>query len=539
MEMKFLVQLEEPTVKKAVESANLITISIGGNDLLYPAYARLEDYIFSPESALANMTLDCINTLNNTLATDAYPTSYNNLFKKLTSLSPNAKVCFTTQYNPYKYLWVEEGENGFFKPLFDTIPDNLGLMGELLKVFIKESFFGMELVKNFFNRINGLDMWVENLVNELNRTLKLKLGEFNNPNFFVAETKALYDSVPDRQGAGEVHYTDLVHVKYTRGYNFGDIHWGKLWDNTLITDKNGNVLSSTVCSSGYDFWYTLVNIYWTGSSIDTTGLIETLLYMVATTIVIPDLDLHPKEDGYYLLMRSFADTLRNNVSTLSALPALKTITYNAGNNGTGAMEIQKVLDSSYDKKIYSITKLNLFSPIAGHHFAAWKDDTGNSYSNGASIHVSADTTLYAQWDKNVHTLTVIQRNRRSSLDVNSQFTVAEENLELRGLSISGAGVGLSETIPYNNGDESVRNTISVKYGEPVEFWAKCKTGTLYKEANCNLYINNSAISASTNIYNSFYMPDNDATIYFDYCSDATDNVFNPWFKVWWDIYVFY
>lgn len=398
-----MARLDEEDVYDAVRNANLVTISIGGNDMLFPAFEHLEDYIFSGDSALAQMTADCTNTLNNTLAKDDYPTSYNNLFKKLVSINPNAKICFTTQYNPYKYLWAEEGENGFFRPLFDTLPDNLGLGGTVLKSFVREGFFGMELVKNFFNRINGLGAWVENLVSELNKTLKLKMGEFNNENFFVAETKALYDSIPDRQGAGEVHYNDLVHVEYTRGYNFGNINWGKLWDNTRITDKDGNVLSNTVCNSAYDFWSTLISVYWNGSSIDTNGLVETLLYMVAELIVMPDVDLHPKEDGYYLLMRSFAETLRNNVSELSALPALNTITYNA-NGGTGYMATQKVLDICRGKRVYSITKPNSFSPVTGYHFACWEDGNGSSYSNEQAIHVGVNANLYAQWS-NLYTVT--------------------------------------------------------------------------------------------------------------------------------------
>lgn len=466
-----MARLDETDVYNAVKRANLVTISIGGNDMLFPAFNHLEDYIFSGDSALEKMTSDCMNTLNNTLAKDDYPTSYNNLFKKLVSINPNAKIVFTTQYNPYKYLWVEEGENGFFKPLFDTLPNNLGLVGDLFKAFVRESFFGMELVKNFFNRINGLDEWVENLVNELNRTLKLKMGEFNNSNFFVAETKALYDSITDRQGAGEIHYNDLVHVEYSRGYNFGDIDWGMLWNNTQITDKNGNVLSGTVCNSAYDFWSTLISVYWNGSSIDTTGLTETLLYMVATLVVMPNVDLHPKEDGYYLLMRSFADTLRNNVSELQTLPTLNTITYNA-NGGTGWMATQKALDICRGKMVYSITTPNTFSPTTtGYYYNGWKDGSGNSYSDGQAIYVAANTNLYAQWS-NMYTVTWKKKTTDTELIASNLVTDQTGPVYKNGSEYYLRVTLNDNVIPYlgdkfDINSETPKRSMQVPYGTPL------------------------------------------------------------------------
>ena len=104
------LKLEQQPVIDAIAEADLVTLSIGANNILGEVTDEvLTSYINEGRPTLASLgeKIDAnLSLLRNTL--------YKSLFDKLKSINPHAKYVFTTIYNPYKYLWLDEGKNGFF-----------------------------------------------------------------------------------------------------------------------------------------------------------------------------------------------------------------------------------------------------------------------------------------------------------------------------------------------------------------------------------------------------------------------------------------
>ena len=382
-------KLTHTTVQNALKNADLATICIGANDVLHYALVGLPEYLNTGDLSTIDAQVDAsLAVLND----DNASASYWKLLNQLKAVNPNAKYVFTTVYNPYKYLWIDGSTNGFFKPMLDYIKID-PILGIDVAELIKQSLLSTPDMDKLITRINGICVKAEEYVTRLNTILRNKITAFqaSNPNFLLADTKALFDSVPDRQGAGELHYNDLVNVEYTRGFNTADIRWYPLWED----EYPGNP---------QQYWTDLATKHISlEKGFDIMGFARDLVPQIVAKIIEPNVDPHPEKDGHYVMYRSFADTLD--------WESLNTITYNA-NGGKGSMETQKVLDyaivDGVSKKVYSIINANAFTPQAHYHFTSWKADNGNSYSNEQAIYVPNDIVLSAQWKINTHTLTVIQ-----------------------------------------------------------------------------------------------------------------------------------
>lgn len=325
-------KLSDDTVKNALKNADLVTICIGANDVLQPAMSNLEEYINYGD--LTNLETIVEGNLA-ILDTDSNQTSYVSLFNKLTEINPYAKYVFTTIYNPYKYLWLEEGRNGFFAPLLNTIPEmNIDVdkyiedtfLGgtdlsyyditkfewvpiELdldLDGYIKDNLLSTPIVQTLFSRVNGLGSWAEKYVSKLNRIIKTKINDYqsNNFNFSVAETKALFDTYPDRPYSGDVHYNDLVNVEYTRGYNVATMDWGRLYGGdpaSYWTNLAWKYLSFNNAVPSTNVWDYV--------SFDMNGFAAELVNQIIEKVIVPDVDPHPEEYGQYVMKCSFMDAL--------------------------------------------------------------------------------------------------------------------------------------------------------------------------------------------------------------------------------------
>lgn len=534
-----MTKLKDPTIRKDVEKADVVTICIGANDALTPVMLNLEEYITAGDSGLEKI-LAAVEANMKRLDDDNDPNSYMALLNRLYEINPNAKYVFTTIYSPYKYVWLDEGKDGFFKPLLDLIPQMTLLWGAIeVDEYIKDNLLNTDIIQLLFDRINGLDEHSNTFVTQINVLLDKKISEFKDKNstakIFIADSKSLWDSVPDRLGAGEVHYNNLVHVKFTRGYTVGDIHWGRLWDNTYIEDFAGNRLSDTVCDSAYTFWKTLIGLYI--DDLDFDGLANTLLAMLYKYIFSEDVDPHPDYDGHYMLMRSFADTLRENVPELSTLPALKTITYNA-NGGSGEMAIQKVAEQALGKKIYSITKANEFNPIAHYHFNGWKDSNGNPYSNEQAIYVPNDIVLNAQWEINKYILTVVQADK--SNQVIDPLAVAD--YPNRKLYVNNKLIALNSEKTTWDKPLSNTETFVVDYGSPIQLSVQGrvekilpignppKPNCIIKQYNGSDYVQKIVGKLSRADFN---MPDRNLTI--EYWFNYSANI--QYSHSYWDAYI--
>lgn len=377
--------LDRDVVRKAVAKADYVTLCIGANDVLEPALSHLEQYINTGE---LNTLAAIVEANLAILADDSNANSYKALFDKLKGINPNAKYVFTTVYNPYKYLWIEEGKNGFFGPVLNSIPQ-MTILGFEVDELIKSLLLDVSAVKTLFSRVNGLCDWAEKYVAALNNVLKMKIAAYGNANFLIADTKAVFDPVPDRPVSAPKHYNDLINVEYTRGYDTAAMDWGRLWDGSGVGR----------------FWWDLATEYVSLSGLDIEGFAADLIQQIIEKVITPDVDPHPEEYGHHALHQSFSDALG-----WSTLPR-RTITFHA-NGGAGTMATQTVVALDSYTAYANINALGFSPGAVGYYFTGWNtkaDGSGTAYTNGQFIGLTGDLTLYAQWS-NLYTV----RYRHSS-----------------------------------------------------------------------------------------------------------------------------
>lgn len=444
-------------VRNAIAEANLVTICIGANDVLGPALGNLEEYINTGNlSTIESVVNGNLATLGN----DSAPTSYKRLFDKLTGINPRAKFVFTTIYNPYKYLWIEEGTGGFFAPLLDTIP-SMSVGPFDVTGAIRSGLLGSDIVRQLFDRVNGLDDWAERYVTALNNVLRTKINAYGNANVLLADTKAVYDPVPDRAISAPKHYNDLVNVEYTRGYDVSTMDWGRLYEDS---------------GDAGSFWWDLADRYLISGALDIEGLAADLVPQVVEKVITPDIDPHPEVYGHYAMERTFAEALGWHTFTR------RTLSFN-GNGGSGSMDSVTLV--ALDNMAAYITLPTIGFSMAGHCFDGWNTATagnGATYSNGGLIGITSDTTLYAQWS-NTCIVTYMHTNHTGGLYGDDN----EGHPDCYALYIEGDD-GFK---PKFDSFESPPISYAVQYGKAIGVGVNDYIGDelLYDNANCGIYLN--------------------------------------------------
>ena len=439
-------KLNHDIVQRSIKMAELVTICIGANDVLQPAMSHLDEYIYTGDLSTIEATVE--NNLAR-LNTDSDPNSYRSLLNRLNEINPNARYVCTTIYNPYKYLWIEEGHHGFFGPLLATIPD-ISIFGFDVDSYIKDGLLNTSIVQMLFSRVNGLSAWAEKYVTRLNAVINSKIQNYPaiNSNFIVADTKSLFDTVPDRPISAPYHYNDLVSVEYTRGYDTMTMDWGKLYEDS---------------GDAGTFWWNLATKYVSLSGIDIEGFATELVTQMVEKVIVPDVDPHPEWYGHYVLQRSFADAL--GWQSLDRY----TINFNA-NGGNGSMATQSVVGVDGLLAYINLPTATFTHPTTGYHFAGWNtkaDGSGISYSNGQLIGINSDITLYAQWEVQKFTVT-FKHSQGDVIQFDSGQTGPMECYALFIDDVEQADLGA-----FSN---SAR-TYSLPYGTKIKAVAQTKAGS--------------------------------------------------------------
>ena len=375
-------KLARSEVQAELAKADLVTISIGANDVLQPALARLQGYLFGTvtESEITNVVQQNIANLNN----DDYAMSYAALLNKLYSVNPNAKYVFTTVYNPYKYLYAYKGssageyKDGFLGPLMWWVdPDGINDIGSALgfsglAVYAREAILNTVYMTTFFTNANRMSSLTEGYVTDLNRVLKNKVDAFGKQNFIFTDTKAVYDPVPNYPTTSHNYYNDLVNVSITQGYVCEDMNWGELWGGEIN-------------------WASIAWDFIRGDMSVINELAEKLREIVVENILWPNVDPHPRTWGHHALYCSFADALG-----WEALPR-RTLAYNAGTYGTGSITTQTIIALD-NMTVYTNISANAFTAnTVGYRFTGWQGSNGAAYSDGQFVGLSGDLALTAQW----------------------------------------------------------------------------------------------------------------------------------------------
>lgn len=360
-----MTKLNHSVVRNALEKADYVTVCIGANDVLQPALMNLDQYVNTGD--MSGITAIVQANLAK-LANDSDANSYKALFDKLIGINPNAKYVFTTIYNPYKYLWLEEStsahdyKDGFLGPLMWCVPDALG---SGIANSIRSAFLSVDYVEMVFDRINGVGDWAETQVTALNNVLRSKISAYGNANILLADAKAVFDPIPDRPISAPKHYNDMVNVEPTRGYVIQDLDWSQFWGNVNWGDLLSNI--SNVATS--------------------------VMENVLNNVILPDIDPHPEWYGHYAMKCAFADAL--GWSTLTR----HTVSYNA-NGGTGTMSSQEVIALDGMAAYVTIGDSAFGVPSSVYRFAGWNtaaNGGGTAYTKGQVAAITGNTTLYAQW----------------------------------------------------------------------------------------------------------------------------------------------
>lgn len=181
----------------------------------------------------------------------------------------------------------------------------------------------------------------------------------------------------------------------------------------------------------------------------------------AVTIPITAAKLHNADGTYTETATANAGDVINYVNGVwgGEEPAELTVTFEA--NGTeeypveGTMEPQTVLE-----KTDTALNANTFTR-EGYNFTGWNtaaDGTGTSYADGATVNLTENTTLYAQWEDN-HSLTKVINKKDATCTENGYTgdTVC---------AICGKEITKGEAIPANGHTEVIDAAVEPTCTEP-------------------------------------------------------------------------
>jgi hypothetical protein len=307
-------KLNDTPIKDAIAKADAVTVCIGANNILVPAMEKhFAEYVqtgdLSGLEATINSQLAILSAGRN--SQNVYPySSYGLLLDTLYALNKRATYVFSTIYHPFKYLYLDEGLEGFFAPLLNLIPDfNLGIPNTPIQVnvgeLIRQGLLNTPSIQLLYNRTNQLGGWLEPRIENLNSVIRNAVAEYNayrggESNFKIAETKQLFDTYPDRPVSASVHYNDLVNVEYTRGYDTAQMAWPALW-----SDSNALAYWTNLATKHMHFTNT-APFY----NFDIGSFSADLVEDIITKVIAPDVDPHPEEYGHIVLKSAFNQVMQ-------------------------------------------------------------------------------------------------------------------------------------------------------------------------------------------------------------------------------------
>lgn len=173
-------------VKQSVANADVVTISIGGNDLLKPATANIQMLVTGG---------DISTEFDKALV--SFETNINSITQTLNTYNPNAKYIFTTIYNPFKSFISADHDitlNAGFT--------NLTVTKERLQYFgqVTEDYLAGRQASGEQSEIVGINQLIANSIQQYS-------------NMIIVDTKKVFDeytgSYTDLVNADALNYTSI------------------------------------------------------------------------------------------------------------------------------------------------------------------------------------------------------------------------------------------------------------------------------------------------------------------------------------------
>lgn len=507
---------------EALRRADLVTISIGANAFLTPGMdyieGKIQEYLFEGTEAEGFSDLkEVFNTAIGTLGgngagsasipalgkTYSYFYSYLDLIETLYLVNPNAVYRFTTVHNPFRCFYLDDK---FIRSFFYAISKVVSIFSKEVADIVCDTIENSIQWKTVQENAGYLSPWVGGNIDKMNNKLDEAIAIFTKNNKWdITSTpvKAIFDAVPDRPGAGEIKYNNLINVQITRDYFGTDFDWGALWENQeLETTGVGSYFKKFVEP------YFNPDLTVKG---DLNEMFQTIIEHVATYILKYNMDPHPQNAGHEVIYRIFSDS----VSDLYGTTTLNKITYEP-NGGTGTAHVQKFVAKlsnadNKDKEIATITRANGFGPQSGYRFIGWSTSSGEkspTVPNASEQIFSGDVSLYSQWSNQC-----IIKFKHS----NHTGQVTDDIMSMIGMNWSGHsecyalyinGIEMPDFAGFNTSQTSYEDIYSVPYGADLVINVKNYIGdssigipgtdinlsSLYQNANCHVYVNGTDVS---------------------------------------------
>ena len=467
-------------VRDAIAKANLVTLCIGANEVLQPALAGLGDFFINGYPTLDVIENGAVKANLDRLAGNESVHSYKRLLLALKNINPNATYVFTTVYNPMKYLYLDRATassgytDGFFAPLLQwmrdyvSIPalDNIEIFGWNFNSWLRSLIVSLPIVEVFYNRVNGVSSeqsvsaWAERQIIKLNNTLAKAINDLNDEHFKLADTKALFDQYPDRlvsQGQNIVRYNDITNVEFTRGFDLSMIDWGQYWQYWQDGAGFANDVTQAWNANGLD-----------GITSFVTDVITAYITKVVNYVIMPDIDVHPEDDGHAVMAHAFA-----NAFALEQTLKTRTVSFENTNGGGSVTSITvpcidvAMINGKQNVPYVTLPMPTGFTTPGPFTFIGWNTSAsggGVRYQPGDVIPLTDNLKLYAEWDDMCKvTIDADYNEACRSYMTAYPHTGVKENYR-----IYTSSDGKSWKLIQNNYLDKIQDaprTISVKYGD--------------------------------------------------------------------------
>ncbi|MCU1488828.1 MAG: cell wall/surface repeat protein, partial [Acidimicrobiaceae bacterium] len=264
-------------------------------------------------------------------------------------------------------------------------------------------------------------------------------------------------------------------------------------DTISVTFGSGFVIPSTptvTFASGFTGTCTGTTTGSTSGQVVTITLSGTCALANSTAGTLTVAGIQNPVAGTYLASGFLAATSRDvtaasPVSAVTIVPATHTVTFNA-NGGTGSMSAEAT-------NVATALTTNSFTR-AGYSFSGWNTVAaggGTAYADGASYAFTADTTLYAQWVANAHTVTFSANGGTGSMGIETtnvasalttdSFTRANYTFTGWNTAADGSGTSYADGASYAFTADTTLYAQWVANAHTVTFSANGGTGSMSSE----------------------------------------------------------
>lgn len=169
-----LAKLEDSYIVATLKTADIVTVTIGANDVLNSVLANVSNYIINTGMSIADME----NLLSANLNLLKESGNLNKILARLYNINPKATYIFTNCYNPYKHF---------------SLPTNNFLLNAGLSAagFSKDKINKISEIAEDY--IAGGTNSQNQTIQGLNQLLQLAINSFNKDNFILSDIKSAFE----------------------------------------------------------------------------------------------------------------------------------------------------------------------------------------------------------------------------------------------------------------------------------------------------------------------------------------------------------